>query len=371
MQNVKSVLDAAAGEGIISSEQASRLAPYLEERGVTFSAGTDTGVTDIAGPRGADAIAPVEDTEAPRFIRGFHDVLITIGIVIVMSGIWGIGSFLAALPAIVILAEILVRRQRLALPAVVLTIAYAQWIFFTALVGLTEMFGENVDPLLRFLLMAVPFPVALLPFYWRYRIPLSLGVLILSVFSLALALVFLGLSRATGDPDFISNRPALSSTIFLVTALGLFAVAMWYDLSDRLRISRWSDIAFWLHLAAAPALLYSMLAFVFLGKLDSSVFSGDAGAGRALVVVAIVILFMAIGLIIDRRAFVTSGLASLGFATASILQRMQAQPESYAFATLLIVGLIVLTIGVGWPHFRRWIFAALPPALKEKLPPLR
>ncbi|CAN7542024.1 hypothetical protein LJR030_005537 [Rhizobium sp. LjRoot30] len=371
MQNLKSVLDAAAGEGIISTEQASTLVPYLEERGVTFSARTDTGATDIAGPRGGDAIAPVEDTEAPRFIRGFHDVLITIGIVIVLSGIWGIGSFFAALPAIIILAEVLVRRQRLALPAVVLTIAYIQWIFVVTLIGLDEAFGESVDPVLQFLVMAVPFPVALLPFYWRYRIPLSLGLLILSVFTLALALVFMGLSRATGDPDFVSNRPAISSTILLVTALGLFAVAMWYDLSDRLRISRRSDIAFWLHLVAAPALLYSMLAFVFLGKFDSSIFSGDAGATKALVVVGIVILFMAVGLIIDRRAFVTSGLVSLGLATASILQKMQAQPESYAFATLLIVGLIVLTIGVGWPHFRRWIFAALPPALKEKLPPLR
>jgi hypothetical protein len=32
---------------------------------------------------------------------------------------------------------------------------------------------------------------------------------------------------------------------------------------------------------------------------------------------------------------------------------------------------VVLTIGVGWPHFRRWAVTPLPLALKEKLPPLR
>ena len=38
---------------------------------------------------------------------------------------------------------------------------------------------------------------------------------------------------------------------------------------------------------------------------------------------------------------------------------------------LLIVGVVVLTIGVGWPWFRRLVVLTLPPSLQAKLPPLR
>lgn len=372
MQTLKSVLDGAAGEGILSAEQASTLLPYMEARGVALAAPSEARVLDIAGPAEDRAIAPVEDTEAPRFIRGFHDVLITIGVAIVMAGVWGIGAFLAALPAIIILAEILVKRQRLALPAVLLTLLYAHWIGITTILLLDDVLGAEKSPYLDFLLTTLPFALLLPPFYWRYRIPLSLSLWFLSLAAVALGLVFLALARLTGSADVITDHPMLSAGIFLASALVLFGVAMAYDLSDRFRVSRRSDIAFWLHLVTAPALLYSTLCFVFLGDFaNDTLFSSDKGLPEALVIVAIVVVLMGIGLAIDRRAFVTSGLLSLGFATASLLQRTAAAPESYVFLTLLIVGVVVLTIGIGWPHFRRWTVAPLPLALKEKLPPLR
>lgn len=371
MQTLKSVLDGAAGEGILSADQAGVLLPYMEARGVVLGV-PSAAALDLAGPAADRAIAPVEDTEAPRFIRGFHDVLITIGVAIAMAGVWGIGAFLAALPAIVILAEILVKRQRLALPAVLLTLLYTHWIFVTALVMREELFGAQTDPMLDFLLTVLPFAILLPPFYWRYRIPLSLSLWFLSLAAVALGLVFLALTRLTGSADFIADHSMLSAGIFLAAALTLFAVAMSYDLSDRLRVSRRSDIAFWLHLVTAPALLYATLCFVFLGDFaNDTLFSSDKGLPEALIIVAIVVVLMEIGLTIDRRAFVTSGLLSLGLATASLLQRTAAAPESYVFLTLLIVGVVVLTIGIGWPHFRRWTVAPLPVVLKEKLPPLR
>ncbi len=371
MQTLKTVLDGAAGEGIISPEQAGRLAPYLLARGVALQSPGTGAADDLAG--GVDRFAgPVEDTEAPRFVRGFHDVLITIGICIAMAGLWGIGSLFASLPAILVLTEVLVKRQRLALPAVVLTLFYCYWIFVIGIAGLDALFGPDLEPVQAALLMSLAFAVMLLPFYGRYRIPLALSLWIAAVSCMLLSGVFLLLMRVTGEPDLITARPMLSSAISLVSALILFGVAMAFDLSDRFRVTRRSDVAFWLHLAAAPALLYAMLAFVFLRDFNSEgVFSAEAGSADAVVVVLIVVVFMAIGLVIDRRAFVTSGLVSLGLATASILQKMKAAPETYIFSTLLIVGLVVLTIGVGWPYFRRLTVSALPPALKHKLPPLR
>lgn len=371
MQTLKSVLDGAAGEGIISADQAGALLPYMQARGVALQPPFPA-LGDIAGPGEGHVVAPVEDTEAPRFIRGFHDVLITIGVCIAMAGIWGVGSIFGVLPAVIILAEILVRRQRLALPAVVLTLIFAHWIFMTSIVMLEDRFGPDADPMLHFVLTMLPFTVLMAPFYLRYRIPLALSLWIVSLAAIVVGLLFLGLAKASGQADFIALHPSLSSAIFLAGALVLFAVAMRYDLSDRFRVTRRSDVAFWLHLAAAPALLYAMLALVFLRDFNNdALFSAEKGLPDALIVVAIVAVFMTIGLVIDRRAFVTSGLVSLGLATASLLQKTSAAPETYVFATLLIVGLVVLTIGVGWPHFRRWAVTPLPPILKEKLPPLR
>ena len=371
MQTLKSVLDGAAGEGIISGDQAGALLPYMQARGVVLRA-PSAALGDIAGPGEAHVVAPVEDTEAPRFIRGFHDVLITIGVCIVMAGIWGVGSLFGVLPAVIVLAEILVRRQRPALPAVVLTLIFAHWIFMASIVMLEDRLAPDADPMLHFVLTMAPFALLMAPFYLRYRIPLALSLWIVSLVAIAAGLLFLGLSRASGQADFISVHPSLSAAIFFAGALVLFAVAMRYDLSDRFRVTRRSDVAFWLHLAAAPALLYAMLALVFLGDFNNgALFNAEKGLPDALIVVAIVAVFMTIGLVIDRRAFVTSGLVSLGLATASLLQKTAAAPETYVFATLLIVGLVVLTIGVGWPHFRRFAVTPLPLIFKEKLPPLR
>lgn len=125
MSELKVALEEAAGAGIISSSQAERLLPYLADRNI---GALPTG-QGLSAPRFPDDPNPLEDTEAPRFVRGFHDVLITIGLVVLLIGLWGLANRYAPLLAIVVLAEILVRRQRLALPAVVLTVALVVWIF--------------------------------------------------------------------------------------------------------------------------------------------------------------------------------------------------------------------------------------------------
>lgn len=368
-RDIKARLAAAAGEGIITSEQASRLQDYFALKPAAEPAMAASEAASEADRSAEPGV--IVDTESPRFIRGFHDVLITIGIVIVLIGIWGVGSFYAALPGIIVLAEILVRRQRLALPAVALTIALVHWVALVA--GLTLDAGsENVSPLAYCLEFLLPFPLVLAPFYWRYRVPLSLALLCMSIAGLLLVLVFFLLEQASGAPDFILTHRFLSSAIFLAAALALFTLAMRFDLRDPERRTRNSDVAFWLHLGAAPALLYGMLAFVFLDDVAGiGAFPQTAATSDALLVVLIVIVFMGVGLIIDRRAFVTSGLLSLGFAIFRIFQQVQLEFDLYVFITLLIVGVVVLTIGIGWPYFRRAVVGRLPEGLKAKLPPLR
>jgi hypothetical protein len=366
MATLKDILDRAAGEGLVAADKVLPLEALLVRQGVRVAAAPLAGFE----PDDADEVV---DTEAPRFIRGFHDVLITIGVLILLSGIWGLWSGLALLPFILVLSEILIVRQRLALPAVILSLALTVWTAIAAASGVEAIGVDDNGPAWIFA-MLLPFPFVLGLFYWRYRVPIALAILILSVCAFLLAGLITLLGRLTGTDDFAVTYPTVTSLIFLASAILLFAVAMRYDMADPSRLTRRSDIAFWLHLTAAPALLYGMLAVVFLRKAGhGGLFSLDGlpayeSAGQVLV---IVVILMAIGLIIDRRAFVTSGLISLIAAVGSILSRGTLDGRGTVFIALLIVGVVVLTIGVGWPKLRRLVVGLFPEGLKAKLPPLR
>jgi ABC-type uncharacterized transport system permease subunit len=88
-------------------------------------------------------------------------------------------------------------------------------------------------------------------------------------------------------------------------------------------------------------------------------------------VLVVVLVMMLIGLVIDRRAFVTAGLVSLGLATAALLTHSNAGFDKIAFLVLMIVGLVVLVIGIGWADLRRIVVRRLPAGVQARLPALR
>ncbi|PZU23536.1 MAG: hypothetical protein DI589_07620 [Shinella sp.] len=351
MNEVKTVLDRATADGVITVEQAGRLVSY-------FAPAT-------ASPD------EVPDTETPRFIRGFHDVLITIGVAIALTGITGIASVFATLPAIVILAEILVRHQRLALPAVALTIATVVATIMLTVTLMDGPFLDNIAPAPRALVTLAPLAVTLGLFAWRYRVPMALAGLFLTLATMVLAAVFWGLGATFGTDDIFDDRHGLAVAIFFVAALLLFALAMRYDLSDPRRETRRSDIAFWLHLVTAPALLSATLSLFLRGDSVMPFFVSSQTLWQAAgIIIPVVFLLMAIGVIIDRRAFVTSGLVSLIAALVALLRHGQLQADNTIFLALLLVGLLVLTIGVGWRALRRRVIGLLPPSVSVALPPV-
>ncbi|WP_438752684.1 hypothetical protein [Pararhizobium sp. O133] len=364
MASIGDALRSAASEGIITSEQAERLEPYLAGRGAVIG-GASFSASDLD-----DDALQAEESEQPRFVRGFHDILITIGIVVALIGLWGLGSLFAALPAIIILAEIFVRRQRLALPAVVLTVALVQWTGVLAMMMIAKL-APDIFKNLELALLAFPiWAVTLAIFYWRYRVPLALAAVLVCLFLLAVDIALLLITKATGAFFVFIEHPALSAFVLLIGALGLFAAAMSYDIADPARKTRLSDVAFWLHLAAAPALLYAMLSFVFLRNVSGNWWGDATSPSDAFAVLAIVVVFMAIGLIIDRRAFVTSGLLSLGLAIWTILQRGGVSLGDYQSVTVLAVGVVVLFIGIFWQTLRRAIVSLLPETITARLHPV-
>jgi hypothetical protein len=365
MADLRSVLDEATQAELISPETSEALLPFLADRGVAVREGFVTAQPEPPHTLAEELLSVEPDTETPRFIRGFHDILITIGIVILLSGLWGIASLYVVLPAIILLSEVLVRRQRLALPAVALTIALVVWTgkFMTLGAFNADEIWRNNDFPVVFL---SGFPIALGLYYLRYRVPLSFALCVISGLVLLLAAITSGVRRFGADPLFPSDSVGIYAAIMLISALGLFAIALYFDLSDIKRTTRRSDIAFWLHMGAAPALLYSTI-FAFSAQTTVFDMTQSVSARTPTVVITVAVL-MLIGLIIDRRAFVTAGLLSLGVAIYGVFRNGGAGVDTYFYLTLLIVGVIVLVIGIGWVPLRRLTLRLLPHSLSSRLP---
>lgn len=361
MTELEDTLRRAAGQGIISEGQVTGLATYLQAHGSFVAATPAIDAEGFAAPP-----RDIEDTESPRFVRGFHDVLITIGVVVALIGLSGLASVLALIPAVLVLSEVLVRRQRLALPAFALTIAFVQGAGYLIATALGP-FGEGWNAVTYACAFLASYPVLLGLYYWRYRVPLALALTLISAFALAVLLVLVLLGKIAGTDQFIVDHSLVAALVFLIAALGLFAVAMRYDLSDPQRQTRRSDIAFWLHLGAAPFLLYAMLAFVFLNRFSGDWWGGETTYLQAGMVIAIVCVFMLVGLGIDRRAFVTSGLLSLGLSIWTLLRENAFEASSYVYVTILTVGIVVLGVGIFWPALRRFVMGFMPGEISSRL----
>ena len=79
---------------------------------------------------------------------------------------------------------------------------------------------------------------------------------------------------------------------------------------------------------------------------------------------------MVVGLVIDRRAFVTSGLISLIVAATIIFERTSMSWGDTTSIALLIVGLLVLSFGVGWNVLRRLLLRTMPSWVVQAVPPV-
>jgi hypothetical protein len=316
----------------------------------------------------------VEESEAPRFIRGFHDILITIGIVVVLLGIGGLATVYAVIPASVVLAEILVRRQRLALPAVVLTIAFSVACGFAVYPIFDDAAAGISQDWFPFVLPAVIAIVTLL-FFWRYKAPIALAAGLVAGYGAIVLVVMRLVIEYTKDGKLFPNN-SLAMTVFLgIYAVLVFGTALRFDFADRLRLTRRSDVAFWMHLAAAPAILYTIMACVYFNS-PQGWFSAGTTLTQAAVIVVAVLALMLIGIILDRRAFVTSGLLSFGYAFKVLLteggfSRLLASTDTLAFVVLLAVGIIVLSLGIGWQPLRRVIVEMMPDEVAGRVPPIR
>ena len=199
-------------------------------------------------------------------------------------------------------------------------------------------------------------------YYWRFGLPFAL----LPTAASLVLFVVAAIQSTMGQPSSMLN-----SSITLVCGLAVFAVAMRYDVSDRERVTRRADCAFWLHLLAAPLIVHSL---ILLGTPSFIQFSDAA----AMAIILIVAALAAIAIVIDRRALLVSALLYVGIVIAYAIdgpslwagRSPQVDRNLVFFGTLLILGVLVITLGIGWMPLRRALMRLISPSIANRLPPI-
>ena len=316
--------------------------------------------------------SPAVDEEHFRLLTGFNDIFVAIAIVLLLSALSWIGSAgdgsgrevppptgpILVAAASWGLAEFFTKRRRMALPSIILLLAFVGSVFAAA--GLTI---ANIVPQSRFennesfgalvLGGCAALAAGAAWLHWRrFRVPITVAAGAVAVVA---SVIGIGLS-AVSDPQ------ALLLPLVFVGGVALFALAMWWDVSDRERVTRRSDVAFWLHLAAAPMIAHS----VFNGL---GVFQGGIDAGTALGVVGLYVLFAIVALAIDRRALLVSSLAYVLYAMQSLFTEFGAIGVNFAL-TGLVIGSALLLLSAFWHPIRRAIVGPLPANARRFLPVL-
>ena len=347
-------LDAAVTEGIVSQQQADALRIF-------------------AASRRPAAARPHE--ERFRFMRGFNDFFFTVGVALVGAALVyfgtrsAVGNMIAAV-VMWMLAELLVRRMRLVLPGILLACFFVLFVFQATDAGWTlagnppqlirrtmnEWFQQNSTPAALLVKFGTVAATASL-FYWRFRLPFTLLLIAGSL----VAAVTAGLAQ-------LPNSQLLISLVLFVSGLLVFGAAMAYDVSDPDRVTRRADCAFWLHLLAAPIVVHSLI-----GTISRSGYTDlDLTSQAAWSIVAVIALLTVVAIVIDRRAMFVSALSYLGIVIAYAIARSGAASTDRTgvfFTTLLILGVMVLVLGIGWQPLRNVMMRAVPGAFARHLPP--
>ena len=299
--------------------------------------------------------SPVADEERFRLVTGFNDIFVVIACVLLLLSLAWIGSSLAppaggtiaAAVAAWGLAEVFVRRRRMALPAIVLLLAFVGSVLAASssiLVSQPVSAGPVVGAL------AITAAAAWL--HWRrFQVPITVAAGWAATLGVAVALV------VWAWPDAIRFRAWLA----FAAGVASFLLAMHWDAADTRRETRKADIAFWLHLLAAPLLVHS--AFSALGVLD-----GRAVPGQALAVLALYVALALVSLAIDRRALMVSALGYVLYTFSALLKEQGVVSLNFA-VTALVLGSALLLLSAFWHRSRAFVLGRVGPGLQARLPP--
>ncbi len=346
-------LKAAVGSGLISEKQAAGLISLADSR------------------RGArENLTPGD--EPFELFKGFNEVFIVIGLLILASGWWGVAALvlgdsiinlqdyamwvtLIGGGGVWLLSEYFVRKRRMVAPAIALSILFAgnAAFGFTAVLSEPFMIAQNDYS-------SVPFPLvlatlALAVYWWRFRVPFAMAMIAVGLFIVAIVFAASREGRVADFSEFfLLSADGPFAWITLVLGILVFAVAMMFDMSDPHRVTRRSANGFWLHVVAAPALVNTMA----LSLLDR-----DNG-GSNLILLAVLMMFAIVAIVIDRRSFLIAAIGYIVALAATVFD------GDGAALTVLVLGVVLLLLGAFWERIRARVLRLMPAFVPlHRLPP--
>lgn len=302
--------------------------------------------------------APAVDEEHFRLVTGFNDIFVSIaGGMILTALVWlgmqvapGVGGALLAASSWS-LAEYFTRQRRMALPSILLLLAFVAGIGLIPIeiagagdwnIGYAAAIGSLIAAGAAWL-------------HWRrFKVPITVaaGVAVLTAIVPAL---MMGFFKDDAEPWILP--------VLLVGGIAIFILALRWDASDRNRTTRRSDVAFWLHLLASPLIVHPLFAYV-------GVFSADAGRiAPALIALLIYGVLGVIALAVDRRALLISALVYVMYGVSAIIEAVGSLNATLA-VTALIIGSALLLLSALWHRVRAFVLRRLPQAWQARLPPI-
>lgn len=343
----KDDLDAAVDAGVIDARARDRLLAFLAAR-----------TEGAAGP----------DNESFRLLTGFNDIFVSLACILLLLAAGSLLPGVAASFAIAglswALAEYFTRRRRMALPSILLLLSFVGAAFaatFQSITGTGHWMAavQQAQEAGRMAAVWSPLLVSGLvaagaaALHWRrFRVPITLaaGAATLAVGAIALTGV-------------LTNTEPGGGTILLVAMLAcgllIFAAAMYFDMKDRARLTRNTDIAFWLHLLAAPLIVHPAFA-------AAGITGKQSGPLSAVIVLAVYAALTFVALAIDRRALLVSALIYVLYALQGLFEA--GQVAAGFGLTALIIGSFLVMLSAAWGSLRRHLLAFLPPHWASRLP---
>lgn len=340
-------LRAAVAAGILTEAQAASLNALANER---------------SGKRGA---MPAED-EPFEFFRGFSEIFISIGLVILLSGVTALlawfGGFgmLVAVPLMTAAiawwwAGYFTLKRRMTLPSMVLATAFGAGLVIFAFTILNQ--GGMPDRTVIILSLALA-AAGMVLWYRRFHLPfaafLTGGFVLGAIYAFTASAVSVADLSGGYQSLFDLNESPAFAMATLVFGIGAFLTGMGFDIRDPHRLGRHSATGFWCHLMAAPALV-NTVAVTLLN-----------GSGLGLLAIALVLITV-LALVIDRRSFLTAAIAYIALVIAWI---MGGGDGAQWIFILIVLGALITAIGTWWVQLRAWVMRGLPdfPG-KSRLPP--
>lgn len=298
---------------------------------------------------------PIIDEENFKLISGFNDIYVVIAcLLLLISSSWMFRDFNETLAVLILpvlswgLAEFFVLKRKMALPAIILLLSFV-WGFFAIGLHIFQTLGDAAFDY-AFIVASALSAVATFIHWKRFKVPIAISVGGVAVIVFIISSV-------------IIIAPILEewvSTMIFISGLIAFIYAMYWDASDRTRVSRHSDIAFWLHLISAPLIVYPV--FSNLGIL-----TGNTSLYGVLTILALYFFMTVVSIIVDRRAFMVSSLAYVLYALSKYLNTFGSIDYGFAI-TGTIIGSALLLLSAFWHPARIILLNIFPAAIKNYVP---